>query len=153
MIWLFLKWHYGKSWYMQFCVPGTSLKCAGFAFTLYMALGSQASASKIQVLSPNGIHTNCGSKRTSVSQAPFYFYSPACFPETRLEPVLTFCLSSIWKAQKGNLSFLRLVKTLTSLLTSFHMVLTEIIQKDTYHSDSKPAIYASYLDFIIFDKI
>lgn len=144
-----LKCHYCKSQYMQLCIPGTSLKCAGFAFNMYIALRSQASASKIQVVSPNGIHTNCGSRHTSVSQAAFHFHSPACFPETRLEPVLTFCLFSFWKAQKGNLSLLGLVKTLTSLQTSFHMVPTEFIQNDTYCSDSKPAIYASNLDFII----
>lgn len=132
---------------MQLCIPGTSLKCTGFAFTTYLALGSQASASKIQVVSPNGIHIDCGNRHTSMNQAPFHFCSPDCFSETRLESLLTFCLFSFWKAQKSNLSFSRLVKTLTSLLTSFHTVPTKIIQKDRYCSDSKPAIYASNLDF------
>jgi len=79
---------------MQLCIPGTSLKGAGLAFTMYIAWGSQASASRVEVASLNGIHPNCGSRNTSVSQAPIHFYSPAGFPETRLEPALTFCLCS-----------------------------------------------------------
>lgn len=51
---------------MRLCIPGTSLKWAGFAVHMYIALGIQAAAPTVQVVLPNGIRTNQGSRKTSV---------------------------------------------------------------------------------------